>query len=257
MIPDLDQVIEAYRLRQKHRGHVLWDEDKEFERWKKKMDSGFASYYEFPNSPYYKNGKALIAESLTSQLKKMEHQIQEIRKEQDKIKRMIKKKQKTSVMSFMEAVEARNSLSAADLRTHSELQQKAMRWLFNQGYVVVSELVIDNGRRVDVIGFNKEKRIVIIEVKASRSDLLGDEKWTSYLDTCDAFYFCTPPYVVNWNHEKQLLKDKAKAGLLLPVKRGATLEVAVSSSLSPSAKNRQELIFQISRMLSKKFIFGF
>ncbi|QDX90981.1 DNA repair protein MmcB-related protein (plasmid) [Brevibacillus laterosporus] len=229
LIPDLDQFIEAYRHRLKHRGNVLWDEDREYERWEKKMDSGFTTYYEFPNSPYYKNGQALITESLTTQLKKMEQQLQEIRKEQEKIKRTISKKKKSSVKSFMEAVEARNTLSASDLRTHGELQQKAMRWLFDQGFIVISELVLENGRRVDVIGYNKESRIVIIEVKASRSDLLGDEKWISYLDACDEFYFCTLPYLADWSYEKQELKGKTDAGLLLPAKRGESLEIAITS----------------------------
>ncbi|MEB9896972.1 MmcB family DNA repair protein [Bacillus cereus] len=85
---------------------------------------------------------------------------------------------------------------------HGELQQKAMRWLYNQGYAVVSELVLDNGRRVDVIGFNQEHRIVIIEVKSSQNDLFADDKWTSYLDACDDFYFCMPPHVTSWSSDK-------------------------------------------------------
>lgn len=257
VIPELEQFIEVYRNRLKHRGSVLWDEDKEFTRWEKKMDSGFGSYYEFPKSPYYKNGQALVSENLTTQLLKLEQQLLDIRNEQELIRQTIVKKRQSSVKSFMEAVEARNSLSAADLRTHGELQHKAMRWLFEQGFIVVSELVLENGWRVDVIGYNREKKIVIIEVKATRNDLLGDEKWTSYLDDCDEFYFCTLAHVASWSNRRNELKGKTDAGLLLPAKRGDFLEVASASSLNHSARNREELIFCISRALSKKFIFGF
>jgi hypothetical protein len=257
IIPDLDKFIEVYLHRLKHRGNVVWDEDKEYKRWEKKTESAFATYYEFPNSPYYKNGKALVAENLTSELNKMEQQLQEIRKEQEKVRQKIKKKKKSSVMSFMESVEARNTLSAADLRTHGELQQKAMRWLYDQGYAVVPELVLNSGRRVDVIGFDKDNRIVIIEVKASRNDLFGDDKWTGYLDFCDELYFCMPPQVANWSYEKKELKGKADAGLLFPSKRGESLEIAILPSLNHSAKNREELIFHIARTLSKKITFGF
>ncbi|NHN33121.1 MmcB family DNA repair protein [Paenibacillus agricola] len=105
-----------------------------------------------------------------------------------------------------------------------------MRWLYDQGYVAVSELVLNNGRRMDVIGFNKDNQIVIIEVKVSRNDLIADDKWTSYLDVCDSLYFCMPPYVADWSYEKKELKEKAVAGLLLPSKRGKSLEIAVLST---------------------------
>ncbi|KZE70988.1 hypothetical protein A9P44_19090 [Paenibacillus polymyxa] len=35
----------------------------------------------------------------------------------------------------------------------------------------------------------------------------------------------------NWSYEKQELKGKTDAGLLLPAKRGNSLEIAVTSSL--------------------------
>jgi len=256
IIPDLDIFINAYQHRLKHRGSVLWDETKEYKRWKKKMESAFTTYYEFPNSPYYKNGEKLVAEDLTNQLKEMEQQLQEIRDEQEKVRLAIKKAKKSSVKSFMEAVEARNTMSVADLRTHGELQQKAMLWLYAQGYAVVSEFVLGNGRRVDVIGFDKNYRIVIIEVKASRNDLLNDDKWINYLDSCDEFYFCIPPHVADWSQETKQLKGKAKAGLLLPSTRDESLVIS-APPLQQSAKNRNELIFQLARFLSKKYTFGF
>ena len=36
-------------------------------------------------------------------------------------------------------------------------------------------------------------QIVIVEIKVSRADLLGDGKWPDYLDFCDRFYWGLPP----------------------------------------------------------------
>ena len=35
-------------------------------------------------------------------------------------------------------------------------------------------------------------RIVIIEIKVSRADLLGDGKWPDYLSQCDRFFWALP-----------------------------------------------------------------
>lgn len=50
-----------------------------------------------------------------------------------------------------------------------------------------------NGRRADLMGIDPKGRIVIVEIKVSRGDLLGDGKWPDYLDYCDRFYWGIPP----------------------------------------------------------------
>ncbi|MGB7373620.1 MAG: MmcB family DNA repair protein [Pontixanthobacter sp.] len=54
------------------------------------------------------------------------------------------------------------------------------------------EMPLRNGRRADLMGVDGKGRIVIIEIKISRSDLLGDNKWPDYLDFCDRFYWGLP-----------------------------------------------------------------
>lgn len=39
--------------------------------------------------------------------------------------------------------------------------------------------------------------ITAYEVKVSRSDFLGDEKWRKYLDLCNYFYFATAPGIIS------------------------------------------------------------
>ena len=48
-------------------------------------------------------------------------------------------------------------------------------------------------RRADLMGIDAKGQLVIVEIKVSRADLLGDAKWPDYLDHCDRFYWGLPP----------------------------------------------------------------
>ena len=54
---------------------------------------------------------------------------------------------------------------------------------------VMAEMALRNGRRADLMGVDPKGRIVIVEIKIARSDLLGDSKWPDYLEFCDRFYW--------------------------------------------------------------------
>jgi len=130
-----------------------------------------------------------LAEDLLSSIEAISEKKKEIEAERKDIQKQMKQLRKTSPKSFMESVEAMNTLSVQDLKRHGELQDKALKWLFNKGYVVASEVTLPNGKRADVVGYNESGRVMVIEVKVSKADFLQDEKWESYLDYCDEFYF--------------------------------------------------------------------
>ena len=44
-------------------------------------------------------------------------------------------------------------------------------------------------RRADLMGIDAAGHLIIVEIKVSRADLLGDGKWHDYLDHCDRFYW--------------------------------------------------------------------
>ena len=48
-------------------------------------------------------------------------------------------------------------------------------------------------RRADLMGVDAKGRVVIVEIKVSRADLLGDGKWPDYLVHCDRYYWGLPP----------------------------------------------------------------
>lgn len=53
----------------------------------------------------------------------------------------------------------------------------------------LAEMPLRSGRRADLMGIDAKGRIVIVEIKVSRADLLGDAKWPDYLEYCDRFYW--------------------------------------------------------------------
>jgi hypothetical protein len=66
------------------------------------------------------------------------------------------------------------------------------RLLLQHDLVAIGEVPLDGGRRVDLMALGPKGEIVIIEVKVSRADLLGDAKWTEYLPHCDRFFWAVP-----------------------------------------------------------------
>jgi len=63
------------------------------------------------------------------------------------------------------------------------------RLLGEMGYRTLPELPLGNGRRVDVIGLDRQGHFAVVEVKSSLADFRADGKWLEYLPYCDAFYF--------------------------------------------------------------------
>lgn len=59
----------------------------------------------------------------------------------------------------------------------------------------LSEMPLRNGRRADLMGIDAKGHLVIVEIKVARADLLGDAKWTDYLDYCDRFYWGLAPHL--------------------------------------------------------------
>lgn len=66
------------------------------------------------------------------------------------------------------------------------------RHLAQAGYSTLTELILPNGRRVDVIGIDRAGSIAVVEIKVSAADFRGDRKWTEYREYCDRFYFAVP-----------------------------------------------------------------
>ena len=66
------------------------------------------------------------------------------------------------------------------------------RMLLRHDCTAINEVPLSDGRRADLMALDAHGRIVIVEIKVSRADLLGDCKWNDYLAHCDRFFWAVP-----------------------------------------------------------------
>jgi len=66
------------------------------------------------------------------------------------------------------------------------------RMFFRAEMFALCEAPLPNGRRADMMAITAKGELVIVEIKVSRADLMGDGKWTDYLDYCDRFFWAVP-----------------------------------------------------------------
>ena len=76
--------------------------------------------------------------------------------------------------------------------TAADVARGVSRLLLRHDYVALCEVPLANGRRADLMAVCPRGRILIVEIKVSRADLLGDGKWREYLDYCDRFFWAVP-----------------------------------------------------------------
>ena len=78
------------------------------------------------------------------------------------------------------------SLCAADVA------RGVTRLFLRHDLVAMPEVPLDGGRRADLMALDAKGRIVVVEIKVSRADLLGDSKWPDYLGHCDRYFWAVP-----------------------------------------------------------------
>lgn len=101
----------------------------------------------------------------------------------------------------------------------------------------LTEMPLRNGRRADLMGVDTKGRIVIVEIKVARADLLGDGKWPDYLDFCDRFYWGVPPGLDRSPLEGELYRPDC-CGII--VADGYDAEILRPAPLHPLAAARRK-----------------
>ena len=91
-----------------------------------------------------------------------------------------------SLSSPVAATPAANPLLAADV------VRGVCRMLLRHDCVAIAEVPLSDGRRADLMTLDAHGNIIIVEIKVSRADLLGDCKWNDYLAHCDRFFWAVP-----------------------------------------------------------------
>lgn len=88
-----------------------------------------------------------------------------------------------------------DSLSLAPSHGHTavDVARGIARLFARNGIWCMPEMPLRCGRRADLMGIDAKGHVIIVEIKVARADLLGDGKWTDYLDYCDRFYWGLSP----------------------------------------------------------------
>jgi len=74
----------------------------------------------------------------------------------------------------------------------ADVARGVIRMLLRHDLVAMTEVPLDGGRRADLMAVDARGQIVIVEIKVSRADLLGDGKWPDYLAHCDRYFWAVP-----------------------------------------------------------------
>ncbi len=104
----------------------------------------------------------------------------------------------------------------------------------------VCEVPLANGRRADLMAIDAKGIFTIVEIKVARADLLGDSKWTDYLDFCDLFYWAVPPALARILDEERFLPNAA--GLIVADRYDAAIVRAAAERPLAPARRKAELL---------------
>jgi hypothetical protein len=132
-------------------------------------------------------------------------------------------------------------LAAPELTAH--VVRGVARLLLRHDCMTVGEVPLGNGRRADLMGLCPRGMVTIVEVKVSRADLLGDQKWTDYLDYCDRFFWAIPD-TLDAGLLERADKLPERAGLIVANRYDAAIiREPVSVALNASRRRAETLRF--------------
>lgn len=178
------------------------------------------------------------------------NEIMKLNSEIEKIKDDFKNISKESIKNYFKQREMTNHIIERDILTHTKIQEGGSKWLFNNDYIVAIEVKKDN-YQFDVIGYNKKNEIIILEAKASISDLRIDSKINNYMNYCDKLYLISNKDSV-CEHGLDLL-DKRIGIIRLNKSYGFYKILREATTLNNGNK---DLIFDINKKNCKYFLFG-
>jgi hypothetical protein len=91
----------------------------------------------------------------------------------------------------------------------ADVARGVTRLFCRQDLFAICEMPLPNGRRADLMAIDSKGGLTIVEIKVAKADLLGDGKWTDYLDYCDRFFWAVPPYLAHILEEERYLPGDA------------------------------------------------
>ena len=111
-----------------------------------------------------------------------------------------------------------------------------------QDLFAICEMPLPNGRRADLMAIDSKGRLTIVEIKVAKSDLVGDGKWTDYLEYCDRFFWAVPPHLAPLLEDARFLPTDA--GVIVADRYdAAVVREAAHRPLAPARRKAELLRF--------------
>ena len=124
----------------------------------------------------------------------------------------------------------------------SEVARGVTRLFCRHDLFAICEVPLPNGRRADLMAIGPRGELTIVEIKVTKADLLGDQKWTDYLEYCDRFFWAVPHGLAHLLEQERFLPGEA--GLLVADRYDAAVMREPSSRpLAPARRKAETLRF--------------
>lgn len=126
--------------------------------------------------------------------------------------------------------------------TSADVVRGTCRLLWLQGWSPLTEVTLADGHRADIMALDGRGAILIIEIKVSAADLLGDRKWQHYRDYADCFAWAVPPELAPFLDTDRF--DPGSCGLLVADRHEALwVREAMSRPLAPARRKAVTIAF--------------
>ena len=122
----------------------------------------------------------------------------------------------------------------------ADVARGVTRLFCRQDLFAVCEMPLPNGRRADLMAIDPKGEFTIVEIKVAKADLLGDGKWTDYLEYCDRFFWAVPPSLAHILEEDRYLPGAA--GLIVADRYDAAIVRQPSHRPMAPARRKSELL---------------
>ena len=124
----------------------------------------------------------------------------------------------------------------------AEVARGVTRLFCRSDLFAICEVPLPNGRRADMMAIDGKGALTIVEIKVAKADLLGDSKWTDYLQYCDRFFWAVPPDLAPICNGERFMPNEA--GLIVADRYDAVLmREAVHRPLAPARRKAELLRF--------------
>ena len=122
----------------------------------------------------------------------------------------------------------------------ADVARGVTRLFCRQDLFAICEVPLPNGRRADMMAIDSKGCLTIVEIKVAKADLLGDCKWTDYLDYCDRFFWAVPPELASMCEGERFLPSEA--GLIVADRYDAALVRDAAHRPLAAARRKAELL---------------